>query len=301
MKKIVKLLFVLCLAVIVLPICVSKTVYATGEENPRVVVDNFKISKDEIIPGEDFDLTLEIRNTSQFYDVYSVIVSVYDKTDTLSPVYGKSAQTYIDRVYARNSTTITIPMHAEDTIDKNKIPLEITITYNDNYYIEKQTNVTGIYIPVREEGDLNVTLCTVPSEANLGTKARIAVTYENLGSRQINNIQMKTVTTDPENPIITKLYSLSGGSSNTAEVYVTCNETGTMPVKISFTYEEENGNSYESEALSYKINVNEMDEEPLNSDVHVIGGGVSIYTFILLALIVLIAIIMLIVVKKRRR
>ena len=301
MKKLVKVLGMLCLAVVFLPMCMSKTVHATGEENPRVVVDNFKISRDEIVPGEDFDLTLEIRNTSEFYDVYSVIVSVYDKTDTLSPVYGKSAQTYIDRVYARNSTTITIPMHAEDTIDKKRLPLDITITYNDNYYIEKQKNETSIYNPVREEGDLNVTLCTVPNEANLGTKARIAVTYENLGSRQLNNIQMKTVTTDPENPVVTKLYSLSGGSCNTAEVYVTCDEAGSMPVKISFTYEEENGNSYESEALSYRINVNETDGESLNSDIHVIGGGVSIYTFVLLALIILIAIIMLIIVKKRRR
>lgn len=301
MKKLVKILCMLCLAVAGLSMCVPKTVYATGEENPRVVVDNFKVSKDEIIPGEDFELTLEVRNTSQFYDVYSVIVTVKDETDTLSPVYGDSVQTYIDRVYARNSTTITIPMHAEDNINKSRLPLEITISYNDNYFIEKQLNTTQIYIPVRQEADLSVTSCTVPENVSIGTKARIAVTYENLGTKQLDNIQMYTVTTDPSNPIVTKLYNLSGGNSNTAEVYITCDETGTLPVRISFTYEEESGNSYESDVLSYKINVNDVDDGSSDLDVQVIGGGVSIYTFILLVLIIIIAFIMLIVLKKRRR
>lgn len=308
MKRAIKTVMLMSILILVMSFAMSETAYATGEANPRLLVETYSISDDEIVPGEEFELTMKIRNTSIFYDTYSVVVTVEDNSSAgntnpnVYPVYGSSNQTYIERVYARNSWDITVPLKAAENINMAEVPLKVTITYNDNYFIEKQTNVAFINLPVRLSGDLNLVSASVPEGVLVGTKARISATYENTGSKNLYNITMKVTGDDSFEPITTNLYNIGGGKKNTAEVYIDCKEVGKIPVAISFSYEDDKGEAFETEEFLYNIDVVENSTAQLNGeDVAVIGGGVSGITFVLLAAIVITAILILFILRKKRR
>lgn len=302
MRNTLKAFMLMCILAVIVSIGYSDRVFATGEGNPRLMVESYVITNDEVVPGEEFELTLKIRNTSIFYDTYSVIVDVTDETGSVYPVYGFSDQRYIERVYARNSWDITIPLKASENIKLTTIPLLITITYNDNYFIDKQKNETRINLPVRLSGDLNLISCTVPEKVSQGTKARISATYENKGSKSLYNVIMTVIPPNAENAVETNLYSIVGGKQNTAEVYMECKEVGDLPVDVIFTYENEQGEVFQTEAYRYEITVTEPGVSELgDSDVTIVGGGVKAVTYILTAAIVIIAILILFIIKGRRR
>lgn len=302
MKNLIKV-FILCIMVAVgVAMGIPSTVNATGEANPRLLVESYTITDDEVKPGEEFELILKIRNTSLFYDTYSVVVMVTDETGSVYPIYGSSDQRYIERVYARNSWDITIPLKAIDNIDLDTIPLKVTITYNDNYFIEKQVNYTMINLPVRLTGALNVVTCGVPNTTTRGTKARINTTYENNGTRALYNVTMNVSGGDAFSPISTNLYSIGGGDRKNAEVYLDCYEIGEMPIEIYFSYEDEQGEVYQTEKMQYKISVKEAGSSEFdNTEVVIVGGSVNSITFVLMAAIVIIAIVILLLVRKRYR
>lgn len=302
MKKLVNKLLLLCFMVIAAVGMKPATVHATGEENPRVIVEEYSISEDEIIPGQEFELTLKLRNTSQFYDIYNVVVSLNDTSDTIYPVYGTSNQCYIDRIYARNNTQVTLKFKAAEDVKLSVIPLIVRVTYNDNYFIEKQLNEAELFLPVRLAGDLNVVSSSVPSDVSVGAKARVSVTYENTGSQNLYNIMLNVTTYDGEmKETSTNLYNLSGGAKKTAEVYLDCNNVGNIPISFYFVYEDENGEKYETSTVSKNIKVVEATNANDKESVTIVGGGVSVLTFVLLAAIVVVAIGILGVIKKRRR
>lgn len=299
MKRIIKTL-ALCLMVITSVAMIPTKVYATGEANPRITVENYSISGDEITPGEEFELTLKLRNTSIFYDTYSVLAQVCDETGSIYPVYGMSDQIYVERVYARNTWDITFKLQAAKEINTTVFPIKIHITYNDNKFFDKQINDTYLYLPVKVNGDLNITNVSIPQNTEIDTKARVAIDYENNGIGTLKNIKMNVSGDTGFEEYTTNLYSLNGGSKGNTEIFVDCNRLGEIPITVSFTYEDQNDVSYETAPITYKINVIPQNGNTEN-DVVVVNGGVSILTFIILAAIIVIIIIILITINNKKR
>lgn len=301
MKKIINSLVLMCVLIISIVGMVPSTVHATGEANPRIIIENYSISNDEIAPGEEFELTLKLRNTSIFYDTYSVVTTISDKTGSVYPVYGNSDQIYVERVYARNTWDITFKLKAAKEIEEAVIPLNVYITYNDNKFFDRQINDTYIYIPVKLSGNLNIYNVTVPENAVIETKSRIAIDYENTGTGTLKNIVMNVDGGELFEPYTTNLYSLNGGTRSTAEIFVDCQKVGDIPITVSFSYEDEDGKVYETEATTYTIKVVPQTGNAGVDDVIIVNGGVSILTFVIMAAIVVIAMIILFILKNRER
>lgn len=298
MKKIVKAFLMLCFAVVVIGIK-PITANATGEENPRVIIEAYSISEDEVIPGQEFELTLTLRNTSQFYDVYNVVITMKDISKSIYPVYGGTNQAFVNKIYARKNTEITIPLKAMDDISVDVIPLQFNISYNDNYFIEKQDNDIDISLPVRLAGDLNVIASTIPNSVSLGTKARISLTYENTGSESLYNVILKALINGAWTE--TNMYSIGGGEKSTTEVYVDCQQVGNIPFSYYFVYEDEKGETYRTNIFNDNFDVVESNMEVEQGTIVTVDKGVNGMTFVILAAIVIVAIVILIVIKKRRR
>ena len=301
MKKIMKSFTLLCMMVAIAAGMMPARAHATGEANPRILVETYSISDDEITPGEEFELTMKLRNSSIFYDTYSVVTTISDDTDSIYPVYGTSDQLYVERVYARNSWDITFKLQAAKEIKEAIIPLKVFITYNDNKFFDRQVTETYIYLPVKLSGNFNVYNVSIPENVAIDTKARIALDYENTGTGSLKNIKMNVSGDDTFESYTTNLFSMSGGTKNTAEVFVDCNKIGQIPITIQFSYEDENGKVYQMEPNTYNINVVPQTQSELGDDTVVINGGVSILTFVILAAIIVIAMIILFIIKNRER
>ena len=302
MKKAIKMVLFLTMVFVTALGMKTSTVHATGEENPRVYIEEYSISGDEIVAGEQFDLTLKIRNSSRYYDVYSVMVSFDDENEYIYPIYGDSNQYYINRIYARNNTQITIPMQAAEDISVDKIPLKISVTYTDNYFIEKQLNESEIFLPVRLTGDLKIVSSSVPSVVSVGAKARISLVYENVGSETLYNIALNVVSSSIEGgEMTTNLYNLSGGSRKTAEIYLDCDQVGKNQFSVCFTYEDEDGKKQETNKVVHNIKITEDTQNTGSQNVNILGGSVNVLTFVLLALIVIVTIAIVFIIKKNRR
>ena len=76
MKKIMKSFAMLCMMVAMVAGMIPAKAHATGEANPRILVETYSISDDEITPGKEFELTMKLRNSSIFYDTYSVVTTI---------------------------------------------------------------------------------------------------------------------------------------------------------------------------------------------------------------------------------
>lgn len=275
--------------------------HATGEGNPRIMVENFSVSDDEIVPGEDFELRLRMRNTSQYYDTYNVIVTVNNYEQKIAPVYGESDQIYIDKVYARNSWDITFRLHASEEIKQKTVPLSVVVTYNDNYFSVAQSNTATIYLPTKVKGDLNVTNCLAPEKAVKGTKARVKAEYENIGLEKLSNLSMHVKDIAGNEMTGVELYTLLGGEKGSAEAYLDCTEVGEKSIAVCFTYEDENGDFFETMSYDFDIEVTEGQSSGVGNASMIITGGVTCLTFILLAAIVMVLLMIIINLKNRTR
>lgn len=302
MKKLINTLLTILTLALAVAFINGTTSNATGQGNPRLIVENYWIDEGEVTPGEEFNLTLRIRNTSIYYDAYSVVVTVTDnsgnKIPYVYPVYGDSNQVYVEKVYSRNTKDISFTLKAEKNISISELPLLITITYNDNYYVDKQKNEANINVPIKANGDLKVSSCTVPDEVTAGTKARVSATYENTGLNNLSSVTMN-VTYGKGMVAQNELYTVSGGEQSIAEVYLECTDTGSFPICVWFSYEDENGETYTTDELYYTILVTEGEQESnVNLDYE---NQIRTIQLVLIGLIAVVLLIIIINVKGRRR
>lgn len=268
----------------------AAVIQSSGGEKARVIMENFKITNDMVVPGEDFDLSFKLCNPSLASSVYSVVLTFTNDNDLVTPVYGQPDKIYIDAIPAGGTTNASVKLHAADIVTTSSIRFVMKITYADSES-SNNSDEMSIQLPVTTKSKLVIQNVSFPEDINAGVKTRMRIKYKNAGVDDLYNITMNIKSADSRNIQQVSLGSLIAGKVSYAETYVDFKKIGEQSAKITFTYEDVEGNKNTTNPYEATFTVLDSSSEESIETLHEEGadGNGSKYSVKLSLIIAIIA------------
>ena len=207
---------------------------------PKVLLESYEIEEGVITPGEVFHITFVYKNMSTKESATDLLVNCSGFENEIYPVYGTSAQGYIEKLGPGETAEISLELIASDMLEKVAASLNISLAYSDSNLAEIN-NGFAISLPVSLQSSLIIQNYSIPETVTQGTLSRVSVTYENSGTLDVNNIVMHIKKSSESEEILTELGSLAGGEKNFVESYINFSTIGVETINIYFTYQNEDG------------------------------------------------------------
>ncbi len=259
-------------------------------QKARVTVESFKISGDAIVPGEEFELTLVVKNNSNTDPVRSIIMSFTSDSEGVYTVYGQPDQVYIPELQPGATYKVKLSLKAADKIKDSVVKFTTEFTYED-YISSENSNKTSVQLPVTTSSKFEIQNVSFPEEVYQGQKTRMRVTYKNSGGDDFYNIIMMVSTEGEVDDEQYSLGSLIAGKVSYAETYVTLDNIGEQNVIVTFSYEDIEGNKFATNQYEQKINVLQNQEEEEQSDEQNVTFSKSYDLYFLIVAVIAMAVV----------
>lgn len=261
MRKMISTLFIMCFLFIVFPM---NEVQAESRE-PRLMITGFEITNDYVIPGEDFVLSLTVKNMNTKNVTESILISGSTKNGEIVPSYGMSNQAYISRLEPEEETTIEFNFHVQEQVEQYNVIMEFSFDFVGEFYdnggdLYHYGSVATVAIPIGGIGTLNVNDLSVVEQGIVGTPIRINSHLENSGKLLLEDIVLHISGDVKDGEKNIAVGSIEAGGKKFDEVYVDSAMEGKNNISIYYTYKDEDGNVYQTKNYDYEINMIERGE-----------------------------------------
>lgn len=217
---------------------------------PRVIVTGFTTSPENVKAGDDFTLTLHIKNTSDITGISNMkcdLEAAADGTDenavtqAFLPKQGSST-IFLNRIGKGETKDISIEMNAKASLTQKPYVLNVKMEYEDELY-NQYTSEANVSIPVLQAARFEISDPEVmPASIEVGSDSNVMFSIYNTGKTTMYNVSIKF---DSK--------SVSGGDTYIGKIQT--GETGNVDamlsgkaasgddgkVKILITYEDEAG------------------------------------------------------------
>lgn len=281
----------------------------TSQTDPSTAIlllEGYTAEPDEIKAGDEFDLTLKIRNTSD-QTVTDVKSTLSEVNKAVLPVSGASSF-FIEKIKAGETVEQTVRLKA--TASAGVVPVELTLA---NAFVQNKvakTSTDTFILPVIQVSNLSLDPPSYPIDTYAGESFNLMMNLYNKGKSMIYNV---SVYLDSESMTADENYyagNMDSGSSKSYDVMVTPNAEamGQIEGDIVVTYEDAEGNVTEKRT-PITLNVATYDwgyeDEPIEdviAETEPVQQGVPFWVWILAGVAVLGAgtAIVVIVVRNRR-
>lgn len=274
----------------------NATAMAAGGKG-RVLVDSYSVTKDVVSPYEEFDLLLNLQNQNQVEGATEILVTVTEKENRLSPVYGESNQRYIALLEPQQSVAVTFPMILTEQCTEDLLMLQVQIDSVGETGFQETTNHVEIQIPVEARSELLTTEEFLPECVNVQSKTRISILAKNQGQEDLSNVKLVVKGEGLEKDEITVFGPLLAGDTGRCEAFLVFDEPGIKNLYYSIMYEDSKGNQCETVAENFTINVvQKMEKQSVNTEfLEEADGSVSFSIIQILLIIAICAIALLLI------
>jgi CARDB len=218
---------------------------------PRVIVTGFETTPADVRAGEDFTLTLHIKNTSDITDISNMkcdLEAATDGTDdnavtqAFLPKQGSST-IFLNNIGKGETQDISIEMNAKASLTQKPYVLNVKMEYEDDSY-NQYTSDANVSIPVLQEARFELSDPEVmPASIEVGSESNVMFSVYNTGKTTMYNVSVKFESA-----------SVTGGDTYVGKIQT--GETGNVDamltgqaatsddgtIKILITYEDESGN-----------------------------------------------------------
>jgi archaellum component FlaG (FlaF/FlaG flagellin family)/flagellar basal body-associated protein FliL len=244
---------------------------------PRVIVTGFKTVPENVHAGEDFTLTLYVKNTSSDTDVSNIkcdLEAATDGTDedavtqAFLPKQGSST-VFMENISKSETKEISIEMNAKASLTQKPYVLNVKMEYEDESS-NQFTSEADVSIPVLQEAKFDISSPEVmPASIDVGSESNIMFSIYNTGKTIMYNVSVK-FEADSITGGDTYVGKIQTGETGNVDAMVTgqAATTDDGTVKVLITYEDEAGNPATVEK-SLNLNVSEADfsmEEDIGID-----------------------------------
>lgn len=155
---------------------------------PKVMVTDYKINPSEVVSGEDFKLTVTLKNTAS-RKVRNLKLTVASAEGEFIPLNGAGTE-YISEMAAGEELEIAFDMTAISGLQEKSYKLTVKSEYEDtngySYTVEDH-----IYIPITLEQRISVTDIMSDSSVKLGDDVEITGRINNIGEGTLYNVNVK--------------------------------------------------------------------------------------------------------------
>ena len=253
-----KWFFKACIFCVMFMMQYSKVSAAEMSDLPYIVVDGYELTKEKVIPGEDFTLTLKLRNSSKTMVANDVVINVTNPSGVL-PVYGKVSQSLIDSIAPGKSVEVSFDYTSMT---------ELVGDYLDFYVSASGTTYTNVVlrVPLGVDSPFTILASGIPTNMYVDEIAATYVSFKVLGEENVRNVYLE-LQVDGEGISKSSIGTLTPGVTRTQSLSPMLNTPGIYEAKLVLYYDDETTQTQSVEVESAVINVQKrVDESTENNN-----------------------------------
>lgn len=255
---------------------------------PRLIITGSDIDKDEIKAGDDFELTIHMKNESK-KKLTNIKLVLSSEENNIVPKSGTNS-VYVDSVDKEAELDVVVEMTTKSGLLPNTYSVNVKYAYEEDdwRFFEDEAELT---VPIVQVPKLSVTGMKLTRDSIIiDSKTSCSVRVNNTGKSDIYNV---SVTLKGNNIQTTEEFIgyLPVSVSKDVDLSVLSSALGTGDIVAEVTYEDEQGNEYTADS-SVTLSVIEpviepvIEEEPFYMDRRLwVAGGVVLLVIIVVTII----------------
>lgn len=262
---------------------------------PKIGVEKYEVSYEKIVPGEDFTLTITLKNYSQKQAADDVIIDITNPSG-VAPVYGTVSQVYVGDFAAGESKEISIDYISSTSITGDALDFYVTVLAN------QAQNYIVLRVPVGADSPFSIIATNVPTTAMENDTITASVTFKVIGDENVSNVAM-TINANGAEIVNNVIGIMTPGSTKNQTLVFSFSEKGSYALDIGMTYIDSLGQSQfvpigtkvitvtEKENTTQDNNTQVYVEDTQNNQTHniVLMGICGILILVLFLIVVIIA------------
>lgn len=241
----------------------SVTVFADGEEGepenaavqettadasqPRVMVTDYKLSSENILPSEKSELEITVKNFSPSKAVRNVKLSITEESGDIK-IEGMPTK-YVERIYAGSTYVWKLTLTASKTAGIGEHKLTVSAEYEDKYF-NAYSSSDMISVNVMQTAGLDYDGIKLPAKVVQGETQSVSVKLMNTGKAVLRNCRVDFKIDGLESGGTLFIGEIPAGESKegNANLRVSQDSLGEVKGKATIYYEDELGESYSKSA-----------------------------------------------------
>lgn len=226
-----------------------------SEETPEsatvILVEKSVVSTGTAKAGEDFDVTVTLKNTSKTKSVQNMVASITVPSADFE-LKNNSNTIFIDKLGAEKTTDLSLTFHVgKSTVDGN-YPIEVALSYDDSKANTLSSAGTFV-VTVEQPLNVKLTMPAIAADLTAGDTVPLSFQVMNLGRSTVYNVRCD-VTGDglvqTKTAFVGNMESGNDGEGD-SNIFVSPmegeNQYGKTTGTVTLTYEDAFGNEHSQE------------------------------------------------------
>jgi len=246
---------------------------ANDRTKARIIVDGFETNPETVYAGEEFEMTLHMKNASENVAASNILFNLESEKVTESAVFtmdSGSSSIVVNSLPAGQTTDIKLKLRAGAWVDQRTYSITINEKYDSPEFKNAEEKVT-VNIPVKQVSRLNTgTIEIMPDTISVGSETNVMFPINNTGKVLLYNVMVAFVG-DSIQQTNSYVGNIKPGESGNVDAMI----SGTAPtmddgkIKVMITYEDENG--VVSEPIEKELSLTVTEQEDLDPGID--GSG----------------------------
>lgn len=246
LKNICLLLLSIAVTFVICPISSFATEVASS--GAVVMISSYEVSGDSIIPGEEFEFIVSLKNTDSIYWARNVLIDI-STVDGINTVYPSMPQIYVGDMGPGTEQTISFQYKASSYYSVDTVPFYVTVT------TDSRVNSVLLSAPVTiDDSPFVVMSKNIPDVAGVGEGISSSVYFKTKDENNLSNISMR-VLVDGEEAGSSLIGNMYAGASKTQNISFYIYEEGIHSVAFELEGVDQNGELQTMTVYEGKIDV----------------------------------------------
>lgn len=272
---------------------------------PVLMLDSYSVNTEKLYAGENFTLTLTVKNTSSSESVKNIQLKLTDSTGTVIPTSGNSASAYISGLSRGDSKQVSFSLQSSPDAAEGKYSLSLSMTYQGSKSLASFSASENMTVSVLQKQRIKVDEPTLYDEAVVGTVTGVSLAIYNMGKAPVYNCM---VSVEGEGLSLVESYfggNLEAGGTLRPDLEILTSEAGLISGNIVITYEDAYG-VQSSQTVPIEIRVQEEDNSVIiantsSPNTSKQDNASSAWIWIIAAIAVIAVLIIIFAAKKRKK
>lgn len=223
----------------------TKEFNANDRSKARLIVDGFQTNPETVYAGDEFELTLHMKNASENVAASNILFSLESEKVTESAVFttdSSSPSVVVNSLGAGQVTDVKVKLRAGAWVDQRTYAITITEKYDSPEFKNAEEKVV-VNIPVRQTPRLNTgTIEVSPDSVNVGSETNVMFPINNTGKVLLYNVMVNFVG-DSIQQTSSYVGNIKPGETGNVDAMISAiaPTADDGRIKVLITYEDENG------------------------------------------------------------
>lgn len=251
----------------------ATTVSTSNNFSPMVMIDQYSVTNEKIVPGQEFTLKLKLKNCSSNKTAENIVLNI-ENPDGVAPAYGTTSQMRVNSIGAGKTRDVDIQYESWTGIETNTLDFKITIWSNfpSNYVV--------LRIPVGSASPFDIVTQSIPNEVYVSEDATATISFNTASDSKVKDVSV--ILKEGETEVAkSNIGNVTAGSLENQAILFKLNDIGDHTIEMLLQYTDEKEKQQQINVGNWKVKVTETKKILENETMKSSGDSERMYALIL--------------------